>query len=416
MDVRRGQRTGRIVCGLCFAGTVFSSCDGTDAVVFDEEDAAFLDQSLQESLESHQVPGFVVLVTTTDGTIYRGAFGATEPSGATPMPDDALFVIASMSKPITALGVMMLVERGYLTLDEAAGNYVPALAGREVLVRVDTANGSAITRPASREITIRDLLRHTSGLGYAFSDERLFEYARYVDRNRQNHPLLHDPGERWTYSTGFDFLGQIIEVVSGRPLPDFFADEIFGPLGMTNTGFAVEETRAARLLPTVRRVDGVLSSDPAPDSISAFVSGGGGLVSTADDYARFLQLLLGGGERDGLRLLGSEAFAEMTRDQLEGLVVLEQPSANPRRTSPFPLGSGRDGFGLGMQVAVGEDLYRRGPGSLSWAGIRNTHFWVDPESGIGVLLLFQFLPFYDSAVVSVLEDLERALYGRLRAR
>ena len=331
------------------------------------------------------------------------------------MPEDPLFVIASMTKPITALGVMMLVERGQLALDEPASRYVPALAKREVLVSIDTVNGSATTRPASREITIRDLLRHTSGLGYAFSDQRLREYARHIDPVRQNHPLLHDPGERWTYGTGFDFLGQIVQTVSDRPLPAFLAEEIFDPLGMTSTGFEVGPGRAGRLLPTVRRIDGVLSAVSAPDSVVPFVSGGGGLLSTATDYARFLQLLLGEGERSGQRLLGSEAFAEMTRDQLDGLVVVEQPAANPRRTSPFPAGSGRDGFGLGMQISVGDAPDRRAAGSLSWSGIQNTHFWVDRASGIGVLLLFQFLPFYDPAVMAVLDDLERALYESIRA-
>jgi methyl acetate hydrolase len=355
-----------------------------------------------------------VLVTTRDSILYHRAFGVLDPAAGRPMTSDAIFDIASMTKPITSVAAMMLVDEGRLALDVPASTYLPELAGREVLVSVDSATGTVVTRPASREITIRDLLRHTSGIAYPFSNHELRAVDRFTDIPYRQWPLVHDPGTRWTYGMGTAQLGWIVENVTGMPLEEFFRRRIFDPLGMSETSFSLPAARTPRFMTRFRRRDGELVAGRRPDSISTAGAGDGDLISTATDYARFIQLVLGRGEWHGTRLLSEASVAEMTRDQLDGLTVVEQPGASPGLSAPFPLGAGRDGFGLGFQVAVdGPD--GRPDGTLSWAGLYNTHFWIDLEHGIGVLFLTQVLPFYDPRVIAALRAVERAIYQPVRA-
>lgn len=309
---------------------------------------AALDAVLSAAVDAGDVPGVVAVVVDRDSTLYRGAFGVMDAAGEESMRLDAIFRIASMTKPITSVGIMMLREQGLLALDDPASDYLPELAGREVLVSVDTAASTVLTRPASSPITIRDLLRHTSGIAYGFSSHEAREVSRHT-------------------------------------------------------------------VASASRVGGILEAQPNGDVYSPTIRGDGGLLSTADDYSRFLQLMLGRGERNGVRLLNEQSVAEMVRDQLEGIVVVEQPSASPNTAMAFPLGAGRDGFGLGFQVAAGEGTGGRSPGSLSWGGIANTHFWIDLENDLGVVLMMQFLPFYDDKAISLLTTFERTLY-RERAR
>jgi CubicO group peptidase (beta-lactamase class C family) len=370
---------------------------------------ASLDDVLRASVDAGHVPGVVAMVVDRDGVLYRGASGVMDATGAESMRTDAIFRIASMTKPITSVGIMMLKEEGLLDLDDPASDYLPLLAGREVLVSVDPATSTVRTRPASRPISIRDLLRHTSGIGYGFSSHEASQLssAGIVPREQ---PILHDPGARWTYGMGTAFLGWIIEGVSGQALPDFFESRILGPLGMDDTAFKLAEPNRSRLVASYRRVNGVLEGRPNAEVYRPTVRGDGGLLSTADDYALFLQLILRRGELGGIRLISEQSVAEMVRDQLEGITVVEQPSVAPNTAMAFPLGAGQDGFGLGFQVAAGGDTGSRSPGSLSWAGIQNTHFWIDPERGLGVVLLLQFYPFYDDEAIDLLTAFEQTLY------
>lgn len=366
---------------------------------------------LGEAVSSGVVPGVVALVTTPDGVVYHQAFGVLDPAEDLAMRPDAIFEIASMTKPITSLGVMMLVEEGLIALDDPASAYLPELAGREVLVRVDTLNGTIETRPATREVTVRDLLLHTSGIGYAFSNHDLLAVARHTSIPDRMAPLVHDPGTRWTYGRGTAHLGWIIENVSGLPLETFLQQRILQPLGMDDTSFGLPREKAHRLAAKFDRTDGALVPNPRPESRESAGRGDAGLLSTAADYARFIQLMLGRGERDGVRVISEATFEEMTRNHLAdlGLTVVEQPSALPTWSKAFPLGAGRDGFSLGYQVAS-DAPDGRSDGSLSWAGLFNTHFWIDPDAEIGVVLLFQLLPFNDEHVVETLRAAERALY------
>jgi CubicO group peptidase (beta-lactamase class C family) len=303
----------------------------------------------------------------------------------------------------------MLAEERKLALDDPASRYLPELKGRRVFVSIDAATGKVVTRPASREVTIRDLLRHTSGIGYSFSHHELHAISEKTELPEREYPLLHDPGARWTYGMGTAQLGWIIEKLTGLPLQEFFERRLFRPLGMNETSFRLPRTKVPRLMTTFSRVSGRLVAEPRPDSIEAAGAGDGDLISTAGDYARFMQLVLGRGEWRGTRLLSEASLDEMTRNQLGDLTVVQQPAADASLSAPFPLGAGRDGFGLGFQLAVkGPD--GRPDGSLSWAGIYNTHFWIDPTNGIGVLVMTQVLPFYDPQVIGVLSAVERALY------
>ena len=392
---------------------LLAACSGS-AVLIDENGAAVLDRALAEALADSDLPGMVALVTSGDSVLYRRALGVTGVGSSKPMVTDGIFRIHSMTKPITSLALMMLVERGEVDLDAPASRYLADLREREVLVSVDTTENRALTRPPSREITVRDLLRHTSGFAYTFSNHELLAMEENGGIGGRAQPILHDPGERWTYGVGTAFVGWIVEEVSKQALPDFLRAEIFEPLGMNDTSFNLGPSEIDRLVDLARRVDGVVTSGPRPDSLVGQGRGDGGLVSTADDYARFIQLILGRGELDSVRLLSEAAVEEMSRNQLEGITVIEQPGAIPNLSRPFPpTGAGQDGFSLAFQVSTEEVEDRRRPGSLSWSGLGNAHFWVDPTTGIGVVLLFQIFPFYDEAVLDVMNRFEKVLYGEI---
>ena len=400
----------RSVLYLAIAATWLVGC-GEASWELDATRGASLDRVLQSAVAAGDVPGAVALVTTRDSILYHRAFGILDPVGAVPMRSDAIFPIASMTKPITSLAIMMLVEEGRIGLDEPASRYLPELRDRAVLVGVDSVSRTALTRPSVREVTVRDLLRHTSGFGYGFSSSQVLELTAQTDIPPRMQPLLHDPGARWTYGMGTAHLGWILEEVTGTTLPQFLQARIFGPLGMVDTSYDLAPEKSARLVAQFRRQDGQLTASPRPDSIRGAGRGDGGLLSTARDYARFVQLVLGRGERAGVRLISEASWTEMTSNQLGDLTVVEQPGADPALSAAFPLGAGRDGFGLGFQVAQGDGADGRADGSLSWAGLQNTHFWIDPQNGIGVVLLFQVLPFYDSHVITVLREFERTLYA-----
>ncbi len=378
-----------------------------------EDSRAVLDSVLSSAVRAKGVPGVVALVTASDGVLYRGAAGYWDEEGTEPMRTDAIFNIASMTKPITSLGIMMLAEEGLLAIDDPASEYLPDLLGREVLVEVRSTDSSVVTRPASREVTIRDLLRHTSGFGYSFCSPQTLALSRATSIPSREYPLLHEPGERWTYGMSTAFLGWIIEEVTGLPLAEFIDSRIATPLGMVDTSPDLSPQNHVRLAAVYSRVDGQLRGEPRPDEYQASFRGDGGLLSTVDDYARFIQLILGGGEREGVRLVSQGSVAEMARDQLDGLVVTEQPGVLPNWSHPFPLGAGKDGFGLGFQISAEGTRGGRAPGSLSWAGIQNTHFWIDGESGLGVVLMMQLLPFYDPQAIDLLTSFEQAVYDEL---
>ena len=227
------------------------------------------------------------------------------------------------------------------------------------------------------------------------------------------HPLLHDPGVRWTYGMGTRVVGRVIEQVTGEPLDGFFKSQIFGPLGMSDTGFDLKPEDSARLASSFNRVNGELVGEQNPTAYQPRVGGDAGLLGTASDYIRFLQMLLGMGQFGGARLLTEQSVAEMTQNQIGNLVVETQPGAIPDRSSAFPLGAGEDKFGFGFQLKEREEAGMRSSGNFSWARISNTHFWGDPKQGIAAVMLTQVLPFYDDRCIQLLTDFENVIYRNL---
>jgi CubicO group peptidase (beta-lactamase class C family) len=374
-----------------------------------------LSQYLASAVERGDVPGIVALVVDRERVIYEGASGKLDVARRVDLPANAIFRIASMTKPITSVAAMMLVEAGKLRLDDPVSKYVSGFGRPQVLTRFKSADGTYDTRAAKRPITIRHLMTHTSGLGYGWSSPIV---ARLTENNRDKEtqiPLLADPGDKWTYGASTRVLGEVIAAISGQPLDVYLRDRILGPLKMNDTAYFVPPEKVPRVVTVHQRKDGKLVEQPNAATQQAAVSGEGGLYSTARDYGIFLQMLLNGGSLDGVRVIKPETVAMMGTNQIGNVLVEDQPAADPLRTRPFPLGAGHDKFGLGFQIASRDERYAalRSPGSLSWAGINNTHFWLDPQRHIGVVVLMQVLPFYDDACIRVLRGFEAQVYRYL---
>jgi CubicO group peptidase (beta-lactamase class C family) len=379
-----------------------------------EPGRAALTKYLSGVVESGEVPGVVALVVSADGVLYQGAFGKRDVARNVNMSLDTVFRMASMTKPVTSVAVLSLVEAGRVQLDDPISKYLPGL-DLGVISAFDPTDGKYETRPAERPITIRHLLAHTSGIGYAFSSPVVARLVALTRKPEWELPLLHDPGERWTYGASTRVLGHLVEKLSGEPLEVFLSDRIFVPLAMPDTSFTPSAEQFTRVVTLHRRVDGRLVEEPNPNTPPpSLVRGDGGLYSTAEDYGAFLRILLYGGSLAGKKVLGEASVRAMGENQIGEIVVEEQPVADPARTRPFPMGAGRDKFGLGFQIASEGEASRRSPGSLSWAGINNTHFWIDPERGIAVVMLMQVLPFYDDACIRALRGFEETTYRHLR--
>jgi CubicO group peptidase (beta-lactamase class C family) len=363
---------------------------------------------LQGAVDRGEVPGIVALVVDRNGVIYHEAFGKQDVGKNIPMAKDSIFRIASMTKAITSMGVMILVEEGKVKLDDDAAMYVPAMANRRVFTKVDTSTGTYETKPAGRPITIRQLLTHTSGIGYNWSDPGLSLVQQKENPAEDALPLVYEPGENWTYGSSTRVLGDVIQKVTGQRVDAFIQARLAGPMGMKDTAFEVPRDRNARVVTVQQKTNGRFKETPNPETIAAPVRGDGGLFSTADDYGRFIRMILNKGALGSTRVLQEKTVEEVGRNHMGKMVVRPQPTANPDRSLPFPLGAGRDGWGLGFQRAaapLSPDM--RSEGSLAWAGINNTEFWIDPTRGIGAVLLMQYLPFYDTAAIKTLQGFEQ---------
>ena len=357
-----------------------------------------LSAALKSDIEKGVIPGATLLVARHGKIAWFESMGVRDPGNRAPMSKDAIFRIYSMSKPITSVAVLMLVEEGKIALADPVSKYIPQLGGLKVGVEKPGVNGPTLElEPARREITVQDLLRHTSGLTYgffgpglvkkAYVDAKLWEdypsNAEFVDRLAKL-PLLYQPGTTWDYSHSTDVLGRLVEVVSGRTFGEFLTARIFTPLGMPDTAFyvgdAAKQGRIAEPFPNDRSI-GVGAELNDPRVVQKWESGGGGLVSTTMDYARFLQMLLNGGSLNGKRLLSPKIVAYMTADHLGGGAV------------PGPLYLPGAGFGFGLGFAVRKDAgVSPFPGSVAeynWGGAAGTYFWVDPKEDLFVVYMMQ---------------------------
>jgi CubicO group peptidase (beta-lactamase class C family) len=385
-----------------------------------------IDDLLREAISRRRAVGVTAAAATTDGVLYQGAFGRMNGDPSSELGMDGVFRIASMTKAITSVAALQLVERGELDLDADVGEVLPALRDPQVLEGFDAESGEPILRPAAAPITPRQLLTHTSGLAYDIWSPELVEYTKRTGlpsvldgvAGFLEVPLIHDPGTRWCYGISTDRLGQIVERVSGLRLDAYLRQHVSGPLGMPETDFVVTQSQLSRVPAVYARLeDGRLTLSPessaAPTEVS-FCEGGGGLVSTTLEYLRFLRTILGGGELDGTRILARETVERMSQNQIgeleqEILRTAMPPISNDVEFLPGMVKKWGFGFMINTEPIEG----RRAAGSLAWAGLFNSYFWIDSASGVCGVLLTQILPFFDREVVSLFEDFERAVYDSL---
>jgi methyl acetate hydrolase len=399
------------------AGARGNSYSAQTAATIDLQGLRELSGFLAETVNRGDVPGVVVLVTAPHRVLCHEAFGKMNVAGGIDMRKDAIFRIASMTKAITSVAVMMLVEEGKLRLDDDVSKYLPVFKSPQVISRLDLAAGTYETRPATHAITIRQLLTHTSGIGYSWSDPGLAMIEKLTGRTSEvDLPLVHEPGEKWTYGAGPKVLGDVIEKLSGQSIDEFLESRILRPLGMLDTGYIVPPEKHARVVTLHQKKDGRITESPNPTTLAVQPRGDGRLFSTANDYCKFVQMFLNHGRLGSTRLLKDETVREMSRNQTGSVRVRLQPTANTDYSKPYPMGAGEDVWGLGFQLAAPTkpDPTMRRSGSMSWAGINNTFFWIDPKEEIGVIVLMQVLPFYDEAALGVLHGVESRVYQHLQ--
>ncbi|QJB37227.1 beta-lactamase family protein [Chitinophaga oryzae] len=391
-----------------------------------------IDDVINRHIAAGHIPGATALVIRHGQVVYNKAFGYADVAARKPMQTDNIFRIASQTKAITSLGVMILWEEGKFQLDDPVSRFIPAFKNPRVKVSFNPKDSTYTTRPASREITVRDLLRHTSGIAYAavFSDPQMQAiYAKAgvpsgigtmasdlktkINLLAQQ-PLMHDPGQAFTYGLNTDVLGYLIEIWSGQRLDLFLQQRVFAPLDMQDTYFHLPAGKQQKLVTLYEEVNGKMlpvshpiyeGVDPLfPNRQGTYLSGGAGLVSTTGDYAKFLTLLLQKGKYNNKTIVSPATVTLMLSNQLETGV---RPSPLPAQPEPF-------GFGLGFSLETKENdhLMPYNIGTLSWGGAFNTHYWVDPkEELIGLVFTQEYLSPYWSigdefkvAVYQALED------------
>ena len=380
-----------------------------------------VDGVLRAAVDEGKVAGVVAVALTRDGVVYERAVGKRDVAGDDDMTVDSIFRIASMTKAITSVAVMQLFDEGVVALDSPAARYVPALGNARVLTGFNADTGEPLLREPVRPVTVRHLLTHTSGFGYETwngSVQRLVSTGSLesIAGGTDGYfaaPLLFDPGQHWEYGISTDWLGRLVEEVSGKTLDAYLREHVFTPLGMTDTFFNVPADKARRLVTVHQRgSNGSLVEQPRqPPPSGTFFSGGGGLSSTAGDYARFLRMLLNDGTLNGHRVLRADTVALMARNHIGDLEAGAMHTVAPPVSNDFDFFPGStDTFGLGFLINGEPVDGGRAAGSLAWAGLYNTYFWVDRVRGVAGVILMQILPFYDGEAVDLLDRFERAVY------
>jgi methyl acetate hydrolase len=376
---------------------------------------AALSKFLTDATARGDVPGVVVTVVNRDGVLYHEAFGKSSTLRNTPMAKDTIFNIASMTKAVTSVAIMMLADEGKLKLDDDVAKYLPKYKDPLVISKFNPADGSYETRPAKRPITIRHLLTHTSGIGYGFASQTVATVTQKSGKTELDIPLLFDPGESWAYGASTRVLGNVVEAISGQKIDAFLESRILKPLGMQDTGYLVPQSKYPRVVAVNQRGnDGKFTERPAQATIPAQVQGDGGLYSTAADYGLFLRMLLNRGKLGEARIITEKSMKTMFENHTGKVVVPKQVSTNRALSLDFPVGAGADHWGLGFQLAATKQPNMRTPGSGTWAGIFNTHFFIDPTREIGVVVMMQTLPFYDEASMKVYAGVEEIVYKNLK--
>ena len=403
--------------------TLILICVSLCASCAQETNTENIDAVLEAAVAGGRIPGVIAMVADSDGVIYQRVVGKRSTSTDDDMTMDTIVRIASMTKAITSVAVMQLIEQGEFELDTPAADYLSFIGDARVLHGFD-AEDKPMLRAPSAPVTIRHLLSHTSGYVYEIWNEKA---AKYVEQGRVESmmtggdgffavPLMSDPGSKWEYGISTDILGRLIEAVTGQALDDYFKEHIFVPLGMSDTYFNVPDGKVARMAPLFSRSpDGMLTESPVSNTRTSNFSGGSGLSSTANDYIRFMRALLNGGELDGVRILNAESIDLMAQNHIGGLEAansiksLMPTLSNDVNVFPHSV----DKFGLGFLINTEPLPGGRSAGSLMWAGIYNTYFWIDRENDLCAVLMTQILPFYDDDVIQLLQQFETAVYSSL---
>jgi methyl acetate hydrolase len=384
-----------------------------------------IDQLLRQMADAKQIPGVVAMAATGKDVIYQGAFGKRDLSTDVAMTPDSVFWIASMTKAITATAGMQLVEQGKLSLDEPIGKVLPDLAAPQVLEGFD-AKGEPKLRPAKKPITLRHLMTHTAGFAYNMWNGDMVQYLEKTGTPAvttcQNAalktPLMTDPGTRWEYGTNIDFVGRAVEAASGKRLDGYLRDHLFAPLGMSDTGFKIGEAQRKRLVGMHQRnADGSLTPIPFElEQEPEFHMGGGGLYGTAGDYLKFTQMILNKGKGNGNQVLKPETVAMMGQNHIGELNMTKLTSAVAFATNDVDLYPDMvKKWGLSFLINTAKTPEGRSPGSLAWAGLANTYFWIDPSRDISGVILMQVLPFADNKCLEAFAGFERGVYAGLDA-
>jgi methyl acetate hydrolase len=382
---------------------------------------AALDEALRAPVQKGELVGVVAVAGTRDEVIYEGAFGRRGTNHTAEMSVDSVFWIASMTKAITTAAAMQQVELGKLALDQPAGEVLPELASPMVLEGFD-AQGQPQLRPAKGPVTLRYLLTHTAGFSYDVWNADIGRYMQVkgvpgvitCTNAALTTPLVADPGERWEYGINIDFAGKMVEKVSGQRLEQYFKENLTGPLGMVDTAFKIGPDQRRRLVTMESRdaggqlkaIEFELPQEPE------FFMGGGGLYSTGRDYLRFTRMILRGGELDGTRVLRPETVAMMGQNQIGDIRVTKLVTTAPASSNDAEFFEGMPkSWGLGFMINDEPAPTGRSAGSLAWAGLGNTYFWIDPKKGVTGVVLTQLLPFADEPSLRTLGNFERAVYA-----
>ena len=382
------------------------------------------DAALREPVSAGALAGVVAGATNRDGDLHLGGFGERVLGGGEEMTPDAVGWIASMTKAVTTAAALQLVERGRLDLDAPASGTVPGLRDTAVLEGFDEDGGPRL-RPPRRPVTLRHLLTHTSGFVYDIWSEPM---ARYQEATGipgiiacqdvcLTIPLVFDPGERWDYGIGIDWAGKMVEAASGQRLGEYLRDHLLGPLGMDDTAFRITDAMRARLAKIhMRGEDGSLAPqmDLEIPQDPEFEMGGGGLYGTIGDYLRFIRLILNRGRANGEQLLAPETVEAMSRNQIGDQRVCALKTAMPPYSNDAEFFPGMPKtWGLGFMINTEEAPTGRSAGSLAWAGLANSYYWIDPAKGVGGVWLTQVLPFVDEKAIPAYFAFERAVYESL---
>jgi methyl acetate hydrolase len=386
---------------------------------------AKIDAVLKQAVDAKEVPGVVAMVATDKGLFYENAFGVRELGKDPDMTLDSVFRIASMTKAITSVAAMQLVEQGKLKLEEPVPNIDPALGSPQVLEGFD-ASGAPKLRPAKKPITLRHLLTHTAGFCYEQWDANMVRYVKASGMPSTatgkvaalRMPLVFEPGDKWEYSISIDWAGRLVESASGQTLDAYFRDKIFAPLGMKDSGYITsDEQRARQARVHQRQADGTLAPQPLETPFTPeFWSGGGPLYSTGRDYLTFLQALLHGGSHNGARILKPETVALMNQNHTGSIPAGIMKTTNPARSNDVDLFPGAPiRWGLGYMLNMEPGPNGRSAGTVSWGGIFNTYYWLDPAKRVTGLIMTQILPFADTKTLKLYGQYERSVYESLKA-